>query len=246
MKDRASLRCVLIQAREDVETIQEEQEEFASFAGIDEAQLDTLNIFTTRDFPEDILDEYDVIFVGGSSGEGDDVVDWKKPYILNTGAVLRRAYERKVPTFASCFGFQVAAVVLGGTLIKDPEHMEMGSYPIYLTDEGKKDVLFHDLPDGFLAISGHSKRVSVLPPGAVSLAYSDLCSQHAFVMADAPFYGTQFHPELTDERLKGRITRYQKVYLDGDDHLERVKRDTKPTPESNKLIGRFMERIVLG
>ena len=40
----------------------------------------------------------------------------------------------------------------------------------------------------------------MLPPGAVSLAYSDKCRQQAFRFRDA-VYGIQFHPEITPEMI---------------------------------------------
>ena len=246
MKKREELKCLLVQARDDKETIEEEKREFYEFAGISPEQLDTLNLFETSEFEPSLAGNYDAIFAGGSSSEGSDFIEWKKPYVINAGKLFRYAYEHKIPTFASCGGFQIVAIELGGTVIKDEEHMEMGSYPIHLTEEGKNDPLFHDMSDGFLAISGHAKRASELPPGAVNLAFTDLCPFHAFKMPDAPFYATQFHPEVTAEDLAGRITRYKEVYLDDDEALDAVIANTEPTPEANKLIGRFVERIVLG
>ncbi|MDP3988811.1 MAG: type 1 glutamine amidotransferase [bacterium] len=244
MKDRTQLQCLLVQAREDVVTLEEELCEFTFFGGIAPSQCTVLNIFETPEYQPEMVDAFDCVFVGGSSSEGEDLLEWKKPYVLHLGALLVRAYQERIPTFASCLGFQASAVALGGVLIQDKKNMEMGSYPIYTTDEGKKDPLFKTVSDGFLAISGHAKRVEVLPPHAIHMAYSALCPIHAYKMDDAPFYATQFHPEVTAHDLRERLARYKAIYLDGDDEFERIAKETQETPEANSLIGTFVDIVV--
>ena len=41
--------------------------------------------------------------------------------------------------------------------------MEMGTYPLWLTEDAATDLLFHDVPNGFLAISGHKERAVLMP-----------------------------------------------------------------------------------
>ena len=77
--------------------------------------------------------------------------------------------DHSVPVFASCFGFQLVVEALGGKVIADPDRMEMGIYPIRLTLAAQADLLFHDSPDGFLAVSGHKERAVDLPAGGYPL-----------------------------------------------------------------------------
>lgn len=122
----------------------------------------------------------------------------------------------------------------------------MGLYPMQLTAAAREDLLFHDLPQRFLALSGHKERALTLPSEAVLLAASDRCPYHALTLPGKPFYGFQFHPELTQEDLAARITRYQTRYLEHEDQLEEILATLADTPEANQLIGKFVDRLLLG
>ena len=102
--------------------------------------------------------------------------------------------EEEHPLFASCFGFQALVVGLGGTVIKDVPHAEVGTYELTLTEEGKTDDLFSTFPHHFNAQLGHQDRASIMPSMAINLAYSERCPYQAFTIKDKPVYATQFHP----------------------------------------------------
>jgi len=241
------LKPLYIQIRSDEVTKDEEFAEFVRYSGIPIENFTVVNVFNEPRFDAGRLDDHDLLFVGGTSDDNDDV---SPPPILlepseSTARVLKGALDANLPTLASCFGFQVAIVHLGGELVYDPAKMEMGSYDLCLTDEAKSDPIFCDTPNPFHAISGHKKRASKLPEGAVLLAYSDLCPIHAMRIGDN-FYATQFHPELDDRDLVARITRYQERYPLGDNGLQNIIDTIKPTPDSNALLKKFVEHIVLG
>ena len=59
--------------------------------------------------------------------------------------------------------------------------------------------MFGGLPSPSTFFHWHSETF-MLPPGAVSLAYSDKCRQQAFRFHDT-VYGIQFHPEITPEMI---------------------------------------------
>jgi len=44
--------------------------------------------------------------------------------------------------------------------------------------------------------------------------------------------------------LVSRLTVYKDAYTDGDDHLQAVLDAAVETPESNALIGKFVERVL--
>jgi GMP synthase (glutamine-hydrolysing) len=43
-----------------------------------------------------------------------------------------------------------------------------------------------------------------------------------------------------------RITRFKDKYTDGDDHLQQVLDNAEETPESNALLRKFVDRVLIG
>ena len=234
------LRILLIQIRGDQESSQEEYDEFVRFSGLQSAQIDVLNVYQQSDFSSTLVDNYDALFVGGSSDASVLEPD-RYPSVYGCCRLLRYCYDRDIPVFASCFGFQLAVIEFGGRVILDKPNMEMGTYEILLSDNAKTDPLFRDYPDRFWAISGHKERADRLPNNAILLAYSDLCPFHAFRLKDKPFYAFQFHPEVDPPDLKTRITRYQHRYFEHTDALDRVFETQQSTDLSNGLVKRFID-----
>jgi GMP synthase (glutamine-hydrolysing) len=241
---RSSLQILYLQIRQDSLTRTEELQEFVVYSGLDPSQFTTLNVFDTPEFSPNCVDNYSALFVGGSSDAS--VLDPERyPFVQSAKLLMAYCEAISMPVFASCFGFQLAVEALGGRVIADPAQMEMGVYPMQLSAIAQEDLLLHDSPDHFLAISGHKERALTLPPQALCLASTERCPYHAFRMIDKPFYGFQFHPELNPQDLALRIQRYKAQYLENDDHLEQILAALCETPESNQLIAKFVDRILL-
>jgi len=244
-KQRSQLKVLLLQIRDDTETRLEELDEFARFSRLQPEQLDVLDVFATPEFEPGCIDAYDALFVGGSSDATVTRPD-QYPFVEPTKQLLVYCLQQAIPVFASCFGFQAAVEALGGRVMVDKDNMEMGTYPLWLTEAASTDVLFHDVPDGFWAVAGHKERAITMPQDATLLAYSDRCPYHAFKMVDRPFYGFQFHPEVDPDDLVARITRYQTRYLDNSEALRTILQNLQTeTAISNQLIEKFVDRILL-
>lgn len=244
VKQRSQLKVLLLQIRDDQVTCLEELNEFVRFSGLEEHQFGVLNAFETPEFEPTCMDGYDALFVGGSSDASVTQPD-RYPFVEDSKRLVLDCLRQDIPVFASCFGFQVAVEALGGQVLVDKENMEMGTYPMKLTEAAADDLLFHDVPDGFWAVSGHKERAVSLPEEAILLAYSERCPYHAFRIVDKPFYGFQFHPEVDPPDLAARITRYQSRYLDNSEMLMQILKDMKDTPIANQLIQKFVDRILL-
>jgi GMP synthase (glutamine-hydrolysing) len=241
---RSNLQILYLQIRQDSLTRAEELQEFVVYSGLDPSQFTVLNVFDTPEFSPHCVDSYSALFVGGSSDAS--VLDPERyPFVESAKLLMTYCESIRMPVFASCFGFQLAVEALGGQVIADPAQMEMGVYPMQLSAIAQEDLLLHDSPDRFLAISGHKERALTLPPQALCLASTERCPYHAFRMIDKPFYGFQFHPELNPHDLALRIQRYKAQYLENDDHLEQILAALCETPESNQLIAKFVDRILL-
>jgi GMP synthase (glutamine-hydrolysing) len=247
MKERSQLKILLLQAREDQETRQEELDEFVRLSRLQPEQFTILDVFATPQFSVDCLAGHDALFVGGSS-DASVLNPVRFGFVEDAKRLMGYCVDQEVPVFASCFGFQVVVEALGGQVILDKAAMEIGALPMKLTAAAREDPLFHDLPDQFMAIVGHKERAVQLPEGAIHLAGTELCPYHALKIPGKPFYGFQFHPEMNHTDLIARFTRYRDRYLDQDDDLENLDEilgSFQETPEANQLIEKFIERILL-
>jgi GMP synthase (glutamine-hydrolysing) len=157
---------------------------------------------------------------------------------------MREIHHLAKPTFASCWGFQAMARAMGGRCIKDLRNAEVGTIKLSLTDAGRNDPLFNQLPPTFTAQAGHEDHVVELPPDAMLLASSASVPEQAFRFAGRPIYCTQFHPELDRHAMLERVMAYPEYVariarVPFDDFVHSV----QETPEANSLLRRYVELI---
>lgn len=233
-----------MQIREDPITQAEELSEFMRYGKLQADQIDVLDVFTRPYFDESVLTGYDALFIGGSS-DASVLAPQKFPFVESCQALLKHTIRVKFPVFASCFGFQLLVCAAGGTVICDRPNLEMGVYPLSHTAESQEDPLFQDLPNPFLAVSGHQERALNLPDNLTNLAFSERCPYHAIKVKDCPIYGFQFHPEVDADDLKARLDRYQSRYLDDTSQVQAILEQIQETPDANQLIASFIDHILL-
>lgn len=242
-KTRKDLRILLMQIREDPRVAEEELNSFARHADLDLSQFTILNVFETPDFDHSVLEGFDSLWVGGAS-EANVLLPEEFPFIASATRLLKHCYDINMPVFASCFGFQLAVLALEGEVVDSVGEFEMGCIPISLTEAGRQDILFHDTPDQFLAVSVHRQKALELPSVCTLLAFTDVCT-HAFRAGDRNFWAFQFHPEVDRQILVERLTIYMDCYTQGNDHLQSVLENAVETPESNILMLKFVDRVLL-
>jgi GMP synthase (glutamine-hydrolysing) len=174
-----------------------------------------LNAGNHKTTAEDMLhfaDKADLVLLGGVGESGYEATsDKKKEAFIDAKEkmqnVLPALAESGIPTLGLCFGHQLIADTLGGSVTKDDELAETGVAEIHLTDAGKEDKLFADMDDCFGAIVGHKVSVTELPDNSTLLARSDTCPIQAF-RYEKNIYGFQFHPELDKQGLADRLDMY--------------------------------------
>ena len=206
-------------------------------------QIEVLNVFDETEFDPERVNDYDALFVGGASEAS--VVEPQKYTFLNAGIrMLLYCLNVQKPVFASCFGFQLAVIALGGKIVRDKSNFEMGTLPISLRPNAADDLLLHDTPNGFMAVSVHQEKALALPPDCMSLAYTAEC-EHVFRVGNKPFWAFQFHPEVDLDTLISRLTTYKNRYTGSDDHLSEVLSSAVGTPDSNILLKKFVDRVLI-
>lgn len=237
-----SLRLLLIQARSDEDILLQEQQCFIERSRIRPDQLETTNICQEA-LPEHVFDLYDALLIGGA-GEFSATEDYSwTPALLS---LIKEIDARGFPLFGSCWGHQMIARALGGTVIYDAALTEMGCHWVELNEAGAQDPLFSHFPTRFKANMGHHDRVSILPQGAVDLAFSDTQSHQAFRMAGKPIYGTQFHSELDAQREKDRLYAYRSHYTEvsSEEEFQSIIDGLAETTEVDELLYKFLSTCV--
>ncbi|ANG65386.1 aminotransferase [Marinobacterium aestuarii] len=243
MKRRSDLRLLLMQIRTEAKVCDEEHRSFASYSGLAPEQIDILNVFQTPTFSPGAAAGYDALLVGGAS-EANVLEPARYPFVHQCEKLLRHVVTTSLPTFASCFGFQLAVLALGGRIEHREEGFEMGTLAIRLAEAAREDPLLHDTPDGFAAVSVHRQYAAQVPSGCERLAFTEQCV-HALRVSGKPFWAFQFHPEVDRATLVERLTHYRDHYTEDAGHLEQVLTTAQETPESNGLMRKFVDRILL-
>lgn len=132
-----------------------------------------------------------IAVLGSAQGAWDDAVPWLGEEI----AYLSEAVRREIPILGICFGGQILARVLGGTVA--PGSRSENGWQTVRTAEPATIA-----PGPWMEFHFD---VFTAPPGSRLLATSDLCDQ-AFRLG--PHLGVQFHPEVTPASVETWIARW--------------------------------------
>ena len=206
--------------------------EINRFLIVDEANYLTPNVSVT--WPD--LLQFDVLVVLGApwgAWEDERIGNWLTP---EREKVLE-AHNAGIPILGICFGGQLMARVLGGSVARAPK-AELGWYEIKSDDTS----LIENGP----WFQYHWDRWQ-LPPGAVEIARTEIASQ-AFTFGRT--LGLQFHPEIDSHVLdlwlamEGGCVEVESEGV----VVNELRTQTKAIePETNKrgyeLVDRFLSRI---
>ncbi len=236
---RTRLRLVLIQVRNELLPIRQEQRCFIERCRVSRKQFRFINVVAEPKLSWQQVEDAHAVLIGGAGGFS---VTREHPFTHPLREVVQRLIDCDRPVFGSCWGHQFLAEIGGGTVIEDKDRSEVGTFPIRLTDAGIDDPLFAEFPDRFFVQLGHNDRVSELGPGWLDLAHSELCPFQAIRSTGKPVYGTQFHSEMDEERLRERILVYLKDYVADEATHQKILRSLRPSLEADRLLELFLER----
>lgn len=124
-------------------------------------------------------------------------------YAEDAPSVDPQVFELGIPVLGFCYGQQIMATTLGGTV----GHTDVGEYgPAPLTRKGESRLL-DGTPDEQTVWMSHRDAVSEVPSGFTVTASTNVCGIAAMENAERNLYATQFHPEV-------RHTRYGRTILE--------------------------------
>ena len=174
------------------------------------------------------------VVITGSGAMVTDGDEWIAP----SAAWLREAVNRGVPVLGICFGHQLLAHALGGTVDDNPAGVEVGSVTVTLRPEAQQDPLLSALPQEFIAQLSHRQSVRTLPPGALPLASSEMEPHQAFACGEN-VWGIQFHPEFDEAIIRHFIDFYRGQLQQEGREVEALIAARRPSLYSRALLARF-------
>jgi GMP synthase-like glutamine amidotransferase len=141
------------------------------------------------------LEAYDALIVMG--GPMDVWQEAEHPWLVAEKAAIRRfVYELRKPYLGVCFGHQLLAAALGGS-VQLAGAPEVGPGTVELTPAGTADPLFAGLRAPVQTFQWHGAEISDLPTDCEVLARNDACAIQAFRFGRVA-YGLQYHVEITE------------------------------------------------
>lgn len=154
------------------------------------------------DMPQDLIDGADAAVFTGSG------VDWstEAPEAAPQRAAMEKVFAAGLPTWGSCNGMQLAAVVLGGSVGASPNGLERGiARDIELTRAGQAHPMMAGKPARFASPCAHRDEVKRLPEGAEVIAGNAHSPVQAMTCESGgvDFWGVQYHPECSARDVAG-------------------------------------------
>lgn len=175
------------------------------------------------------------VVITGSAAMVTEHRDWSERSAL----WLRDAAHAGMPLLGICYGHQLLAHALGGSVGNNPGGREMGTVCVDLHADAQADPLFAGLPARFPAQATHLQSVLQPPAGATVLAHNAHEACHAFRWGDAA-WGVQFHPEFSTTHMRGYIHARSDALRQEGRCPRQLGRAVSAAPHAREILRRFV------
>jgi len=106
--------------------------------------------------------------------------------------IIKHAVSEKKSLLGICYGAEIIALTLGGTIRK----LDTTVKGLHLVNITKKNLLFDK---DIQAYQSHDYEIAKLGSQLESIASSNTCQHEIIKHSILPVFGTQFHPEMSDD-----------------------------------------------
>lgn len=242
---RPSAPFLLLSIRGEDEAAEDEYRAVMRFAGLDTTGVHRIRLTDELLGPVDLAD-WSGIILGGGPYNVSDAPESKSATQQRVEselfALIGRIVDEDYPFLGCCYGVGTVGTVIGAVIDRSyPE--PVGGMTITITDEGRDDPLFAEVPDVFDAYGGHKEAAMELPTNAVCLATSPQCPVQAFRVGEN-VYATQFHPELDLDGIDVRVNVYKNHGYFAPESAEQMKTEARQwnVRYPHTILRRFVER----
>lgn len=133
----------------------------------------------------DSLSEFDSFILSGRRKNE------KKTNKINS-KIIMHALHNNSKLLGICYGAEILALTLGGT-IKKSISLQKGNETVYIIKENSI------LNSTINVFESHSYEISKLPNSLVPIGKSNNCQYEIIQHQNGLIFGTQFHPEMSDD-----------------------------------------------
>lgn len=172
--------------------------------------------------------------ITGSAAMVTERADWSE----RTAGWIRNAMDAGTPLFGVCYGHQLMAHALGGTVGWLPAGREIGTEAIIRGDVHGDGL--ESLPHAFPAHTTHRQSVLEPPPGAEILARSQR-DPHQLLRYAPNALSSQFHPEFTPDFMRAYIEARAETLREEGLDPDALLADVRETEAARLLLERFAQ-----
>lgn len=176
--------------------------------------------------------------ITGSAAMVTDRADWSE----RTAGWIRDAIDAKTPLFGVCYGHQLMAYALGGSVGWLPAGREIGTRTITLRGRDSGDWL-SGLPATFPAHTTHRQSVLEPPPGVEVIASSEL-DPHQLLRYAPHALSTQFHPEFSAAVMRAYVDARADVLREEGLDVDTLRTEVQETEAARLLLERFARTVL--
>jgi GMP synthase-like glutamine amidotransferase len=124
-----------------------------------------------------------------------------EPWMLQLADLVRQAHQRRVPLVGLCFGHQMVAHALGGTVGLSPGGWRIGTAP---TQYAEALPFMQPAQARISLFAAHQEQVLQPPPGARVVGGDSFAPVGAMAIG-SHIFTTQYHPELSLDFMRALL-----------------------------------------
>jgi len=196
-----------------------------------DVEFDVVSVVNGESLPE--LDDIESLLITGSSYGAYEEIPWK----ADLEDLIRAVYARKTPMVGVCFGHQIIAQALGGTVQKADQGWGLGRH-IYNVQPGNGLI---DLPQLAIACS-HQDQVLKAPAEATPLLSSDFAPYAGLLYANGSTLTFQPHPEFDRDYAYELCVMRQGI---APDDVVKTAEESLDHPLDGDILGDVISRLLV-
>lgn len=178
-----------------------------------------------------------VVITGSSS-----MVTDHEPWSERTAQWLKGAAQYNIPILGICYGHQLLAYAMGGTVMDNPAGIEVGTVETVLSADSQDDGLLKGLSSPLKVHASHRQIVSQLPLHSVRLASSSMDKNHAFRVGTS-VWGLQFHPEFDAQITQHYVDYYRPALESNGVSADQLIRKCEDSAIGSLILQRFVKYV---
>lgn len=175
--------------------------------------------------------DLEAVIISGSAYGVYDQVDWMDPM----RQFVRKAYDRALPMLGVCFGHQIIADALGGTVVKSEKGWSLGRH-VYVVD--REALGLPEEPHDIALAASHQDQVIVPPKIATPFLASDFTPIAGLVYDNNATITIQPHPEFAADYARA-LCRWRLNAPFSEEEVVALERSLDEPLESN-LMGQLI------